>query len=73
MKLAVNLRSAALITPASLQEIEAEVGGYRTPPRSGFAEFSFLHQHVSKCHSHILPEPSAILFFAAARVSPDIF
>lgn len=73
VKSAVNLRNKALITPASLQEIEAEVGGYRAPPRSGFAEFSLLHQHVSKCHSHILPEPSAILFLTAARVSPDIF
>lgn len=45
--------------------------GYKIPPRGGFAEFSLLHQHVSKCHSHILPEPSAILFLLQ-RVCPDI-
>lgn len=51
----------ALITPTTLCDIEAEVEFYEIPPHGGFAEVSLLYQHVSKCHSHFLPEPIAIL------------
>lgn len=50
----------APLTPPPLEDIEAEVEGYEIPARRGFAEVSLLSQHVSKCHSPVLHEPSAI-------------